>query len=132
MSDLNISITRVIENVPSCPNCLDTQHVREILYGLPVEPVDKSKYVIGGCHIWEGMPLYRCLRCNWESDELVPAPKGIECWYCGQSEGLKQINFIITGASEYNRFVWEGIELIPDPYPIYRCQKCGWSGRLEN
>lgn len=117
--------------MPICPNCHDSKHVREILYGEPAEPIDKSKYVIGGCLVWEGMPLYRCLNCHWLSSDLVPAPREIDCLYCGQSDGLRQINFIITGANEYNRFVWEGIELTPDSHPIYRCQKCGWSGSLE-
>ena len=114
--------------LPSCPNCLDSSSVREILYGLPEEPVDESKYSIGGCLVWEGMPLFRCSKCNWISSDLAPAPREVECWYCGQVEGLRQINFKLVGTKDYGRFVWDGGSLELDPNPIYKCSLCGWSG----
>ena len=116
----------------NCPSCKSGTGLREILYGEPAHPVDESKYVTGGCCVWEGMPLYKCIECNWESSDLPKAPKDKGCWYCGQSEGLRQINFQIQGTKDYNRFIWEGVDLIPDPFPIYRCDRCGWSGSLEN
>ena len=128
---MSVPKSRITSMSESCPTCDSETGLREILYGLPAEPVDESKYVIGGCCVWEGMPLYKCIECNWESTDFPNAPENKECWYCGQSKGLRQINFRIQGTSDYNRFVWEGGDLVPDPNPIYRCELCGWRGSLN-
>ena len=49
-----------------CPNCKSPDGVREILYGLPIQPVDEEKYAIGGCCISEEDPTRRCIQCGWE------------------------------------------------------------------
>ena len=52
----------------SCPKCDSETGLREILYGLPAEPVDESKYVIGGCCISENDPTLACKNCGWEGE----------------------------------------------------------------
>jgi hypothetical protein len=49
-----------------CPNCKSPDGVREILYGLPIQPVDEEKYAIGGCCISEEDPTRKCIRCGWK------------------------------------------------------------------
>ena len=49
----------------SCPTCDSETGLREILYGLPAEPVDESKYSIGGCLITGNDPIISCIECGW-------------------------------------------------------------------
>jgi len=49
-----------------CPNCNESSGIREIIYGLPAEPVDDSKYIIGGCCISYFDPSHNCLICGWQ------------------------------------------------------------------
>jgi hypothetical protein len=42
----------------SCPTCDSETGLREILYGLPVEPLDETKYVIGGCLVSGHNPIW--------------------------------------------------------------------------
>lgn len=50
-----------------CPNCNESSGIREIIYGLPAEPVDKSKYAIGGCCISDSDPTHLCRNCSWQT-----------------------------------------------------------------
>jgi DNA-directed RNA polymerase subunit RPC12/RpoP len=117
-------------NLPNCPNCGHNRDVREIFYGMPAFPIDEDRYEIGGCCVYPGMPLFKCRGCGWTSDEFPKANEALKCWYCGQKDGLKQINFLISGSTDYNRFIWDGGQLELDSTPIYRCDKCGWQGSL--
>ena len=49
-----------------CPACKSLDGVREIVYGLPIEPLDEEKYAIGGCCISEEDPTRKCIRCGWK------------------------------------------------------------------
>jgi hypothetical protein len=51
---------------PSCPTCKSSDGVRVILWGMPLDEPDESKYWIGGCLVNEGMPEYKCTDCGWE------------------------------------------------------------------
>lgn len=42
--------------------------LREIIYGLPAEPVDEKKYAVGGCCISDNDPSLRCIECGWEGE----------------------------------------------------------------
>ena len=53
------------EKPKSCPSCGDTESIRSIQYGMPIAPIDESKYTLGGCVIEEDMPSYRCVQCDW-------------------------------------------------------------------
>ncbi len=54
-----------------CPSC-GSARVARIQYGLvpPTEELlrglDEEKVVLGGCHVWDGMPSWRCLECQAE------------------------------------------------------------------
>ena len=54
----------------SCPTCDSETGLREILYGLPAEPVDESKYVIGGCLVSGHDPIWVCVDCGWRGWSL--------------------------------------------------------------
>ena len=47
-----------------CPECLSETGIRKIMYGMPMEEPDPSKYVVGGCLISDDMPDYRCIKCG--------------------------------------------------------------------
>ena len=47
-----------------CPSCYEIDSIRTILYGMPSAPIDESKYVLGGCVISFGDPLYHCINCD--------------------------------------------------------------------
>jgi hypothetical protein len=49
-----------------CPTCLTATGVRKIIWGMPSEEPDESRYFIGGCLIDDQMPDYKCLTCGWE------------------------------------------------------------------
>ena len=54
----------------SCPNCDSRTGLREILYGMPAEPIDETKYEIGGCVISPFQPTWACIECSWRGWEL--------------------------------------------------------------
>jgi hypothetical protein len=47
-----------------CTSCYEIGTIRTILYGMPVYPVNESKYVLGGCVIDEDAPRLRCINCE--------------------------------------------------------------------
>jgi len=49
-----------------CPNCKSPDGVREILYGIPMRPLDEEKYSLGGCFVTDDDPTRRCIQCGWE------------------------------------------------------------------
>ena len=48
----------------TCPTCHHEGTTRTILYGMPIYPVDESKYELGGCVIDEDAPEYHCVNCD--------------------------------------------------------------------
>lgn len=51
-----------------CPKCGSSKGLREYIYGMPAEPVDESKYEIGGCTegFAENSPTQKCIDCDWK------------------------------------------------------------------
>jgi len=49
-----------------CPTCRTSDDVRIILWGMPAEEPDQSKYYLGGCLFSEDLPDYKCLKCSTE------------------------------------------------------------------
>jgi hypothetical protein len=39
---------------------------------------DESKYYIGGCLVDDGMPDYKCIRCDWEGLKRKKIRLGLE------------------------------------------------------
>ena len=52
-----------------CPSCYEIDSIRTILYGMITSPVDKSKYVLGGCVISSGDPRFHCINCDTSIQE---------------------------------------------------------------
>ena len=52
----------------ACPKCSSKDGLREIMYGLPIGPVDEQKYAIGGCCISDNDPTVKCIECGWKGD----------------------------------------------------------------
>jgi hypothetical protein len=48
----------------TCPTCHQIGKLRIIVYGMPLNPVDKSKYVLGGCVVDEDRPRFYCINCD--------------------------------------------------------------------
>jgi hypothetical protein len=48
----------------NCPICKSSEGVREYLYGMPIEEPDETKYVVGGCVIYDDMPDLKCITCS--------------------------------------------------------------------
>jgi hypothetical protein len=58
----------------NCPKCGGNNSLRKILYGLPMEEPDDSKYVLGGCCPPEIEPDVQCGTCGWQgisSQDLI-------------------------------------------------------------
>ena len=53
-----------------CPECKSLDGVREIVYGLPIEPLDEEKYATGGCCITDEDPTRKCIRCGWKGQNI--------------------------------------------------------------
>jgi hypothetical protein len=49
-----------------CPTCNSIDGVRIIIWGMPLEEPDESKYYIGGCLVDDPTPDYKCITCGWE------------------------------------------------------------------
>ena len=49
-----------------CPTCKSSDGVRIIIWGMPKEEPDESKYFIGGCLADDDFPDYKCLNCSTE------------------------------------------------------------------
>jgi hypothetical protein len=54
--------------ITSCPKCSSKASLREIIYGLPIGPVDEEKFAIGGCCISESDPSVKCIECGWKGE----------------------------------------------------------------
>lgn len=48
-----------------CPKCGSVSGLREIIYGLPIQPFDDELYETGGCCISENDPTRLCRECGW-------------------------------------------------------------------
>ena len=57
-----------------CPKCTSVLGLREIIYGLPVEPIDETKFAVGGCFISDKDPSLRCIECGWEGEFINKTP----------------------------------------------------------
>ena len=53
-----------------CPKCLSTEGIRTILWGMPSEEPDSSKYYVGGCVLEDEMHKFKCIACDWEGSDL--------------------------------------------------------------
>jgi hypothetical protein len=51
-----------------CPNCGSHNGVKEIIYGLPSQPINDDDYVLGGCCITDSDPTKVCRECDFEWD----------------------------------------------------------------
>jgi hypothetical protein len=49
-----------------CPNCNSDKHLKKILYGMPGDSFDFTKYHVGGC--MPGDSTVHCSNCGWEDD----------------------------------------------------------------
>ena len=49
-----------------CPACKSPDGIREILYGIPIRPLDEEKYTLGGCFVTDEDPTRRCIQCGWQ------------------------------------------------------------------
>ena len=47
-----------------CPYCDSSDGVRKFLYGMPYGGPDETKYVLGGCLVFDDSPDYKCLTCG--------------------------------------------------------------------
>ena len=88
----------------SCPKCDSETGLREILYGLPIEPVDKSKYVIGGCCISDNDPTLRCIDCGWEGEHRNNMPYQDKTIKVAQLKPL--VNMTDAEIEDYAKQLW--------------------------
>jgi hypothetical protein len=52
----------------TCPTCKSDEGIRTILWGMPSEEPDESKYFVGGCVVEDHAPAYKCIDCGWSGD----------------------------------------------------------------
>lgn len=57
-----------------CPKCTSVLGLREIIYGLPAEAIDETKFAVGGCCLSNNDPTVRCIECGWEGEYIDSAP----------------------------------------------------------
>lgn len=48
-----------------CPKCSEMGKIKEILYGMPSEDYNQTKYVLGGCCVSDNDPEIQCTNCDW-------------------------------------------------------------------
>ena len=48
-----------------CPKCNEMGKIKEILYGMPSEDYNQTKYILGGCCITDNDPEIQCTNCDW-------------------------------------------------------------------
>ena len=52
----------------NCPKCYGDKSLRKVLFGLPSELPDESKYVLGGCCPPDVETDIQCVKCGWEGN----------------------------------------------------------------
>jgi hypothetical protein len=70
-----------VNKMKSCPTCNSSKGLREIIYGMPDDPVDEARYVIGGCCISDNDPTIECIDCGWKGeyvDNINPSSQILE------------------------------------------------------
>ena len=114
----------------SCPNCDSRTGLREILYGMPAEPIDKTKYEIGGCVISPFQPTWACVECGWRGWELNNTDgtklRDIRCPLC-ESKGKVILVGLEDEQNERASAHTYQIEIsMEDLRPNAMCSSCGW------
>ena len=69
---------KIGRRLAKCPKCDSSVGIREILYGMPAEEPDSSKYIIGGCLFTGNDPKWACINCGWEGHGSSHKPKEID------------------------------------------------------
>lgn len=119
----------------SCPTCDSQTGLREILYGMPAEPVDESKYFVSGCCVSPNQPIWACIDCGWRGwslNNLSGTKLGqIRCPIC-RSRGKM---CLIAMSEESNYRARNHTYRVEIPYddirPNAMCLKCGWTCLLQ-
>jgi hypothetical protein len=117
-----------------CPSCNSKDGLREIIYGLPSQPIDESKYAIGGCCPPNFPPIWTCINCKWEGWSLNNE-NGIKLsdWSCPICRSVGKIELIAlnTDMNAYLRNNTYKIEVsFGEMEQNAMCQDCGWKTHL--
>jgi hypothetical protein len=117
-----------------CPSCDSEKGIREILYGMPNEPIDESKYAIGGCCITGRDPIWACVDCGWsgwslKNDEGTKLTR----WKCPICESIGKVRFIDLD-DEHNKIErkkkFKAVAVDEYEFTNAICTKCGWQANL--
>lgn len=119
----------------SCPSCDSKTGLREILYGLPMEPVDESKYVIGGCLVSGNDPIWACVDCAWRgwslNNELGTKLSEWQCPICKTIGKMHLINLDIETNNRFRDYTYAQVNSYGESTPNAMCLKCGWLTILQ-
>ena len=128
---MSVAKSRITSMSESCPICDSETGLREILYGLPVEPVDESKYVIGGCLVSGHDPIWACVDCGWRgwslNNDLGTKLSEWQCPICESMGKLFLINLDIASNNRLRNFTFSAVTTYGDSTPNAMCLKCGWT-----
>jgi hypothetical protein len=61
--------------ISACPKCSSKESIREIVYGIPIGPLDEEKFAIGGCCISDNDPTVKCIECGWQGEYVDNMPR---------------------------------------------------------
>lgn len=114
----------------SCPDCDSHEGIREILYGLPAEPINEEKYVIGGCIVSGNDPIWTCIECGWTGWSLNNSNgTKLSKWKCPICESVGRI-YLFKLSEEQNMRLQNQTFRVDGHYgdstSNVKCQKCGW------
>ena len=115
----------------SCPNCESKTGLREIFYGFPAEPIDESKYVIGGCLVSGNDPFWACIDCDWRgwslNNELGTKLSEWKCPNCESIGNMHLFNLDIATNNRLRNFTFAAKAAHGDSIPNAMCLRCGWT-----
>ncbi len=118
----------------SCPTCDSETGLREIIYGLPAEPVDESKYAIGGCCPEPNAPIWTCVECGWKGWSLNNSlGTKLSEWKCPICEGVGKFELINLNARanyELRNSTFKAETTFNESLPNAMCLRCGWTTNL--
>jgi len=128
---MSVAKSRITSMSESCPTCDSETGLREILYGLPAEPVDESKYVIGGCLVSGHDPTWACVDCGWRgwslNNDLGTKLYEWQCLICESIGKMLLINLDIDENMGLQNRSYSAMTVHDGAIPNAICLICGWT-----
>ena len=120
----------------TCPYCKRQSGLREIIYGMPAEPLDEERFYVGGCCVSPLSPTWKCIECGWEGWSLNSSGgqriNGINCPICNETGKFQFLDGRASDLETLSRDVFIIETTYGELKPNICCSICGWKTYVIN